>query len=505
MHDGPFDHEHLTEIDIDALAAVIEAQDRVTLTTVGIDIGSATSHLLFSRVTLARGDALPSSRFRVVRRETLHASSIIFTPFHDDGTIDDAALEEFLTREYCAAGFTPEDIQAGAVILTGEALRRRNARAVNELLAQHGGIFVCATAGHELEAILAAHGAGMVARSAARRTRSLHIDIGGGTTKFAWIDHGEIVATAALSCGSRLVARDLSGQWSRIEDAAHLLAHRLQLVLSPATLMEPETRQCLATQQAEILTAHIANAPPDEFSEQLHLIPWKPPRWQPDEISFSGGVCEYLYGRESWDLGDLGQDLASALQARFLEMGNLPRLIDPAAATGVSGIRSTVTGAAQFTMQLSGRTIFISDETRLGARNIPVVLLPMEEGTPPDAVLWRDAIATAATRHARPPGSEMALAFTWRDPPTHTRLHACATAIHEALSASGSDTPTLLVLAIDGDIGQSLGHILHEELALSIPLICVDGLSLNAFDYIDIGQRLSPPGVIPVVIKSLII
>lgn len=505
MHDGPFDHEHLTESDASALTAAIEAQDYITLTTVGIDIGSATSHMLFSRVMLSRADALPNSRFRIVQRESLHASSVIFTPFRDNGMIDADALDDFLKKEYEAAHLTPQDIQAGAVILTGEALRRRNARAVNELLARHGGAFVCATASHELEAVLAAHGSGMVAHSALQHTRNLHIDIGGGTSKFAWIDNGQIVAVAALACGGRLVARDTTGRWTRIENTAHLLAQSLKLTLSPETLESPALRQRLATQQAAILIACIIKTPLDHVSQQFRLTSWTPPDWQPDAISLSGGVSEYLYGHENRDFGDIGRDLATALQAEFSALDNLPKLIDPGAATCICGIRATATGAAQFTMQVSGRTIFVSDETYLGARNVPVIPLSTAGAVPLDGAAWRKTIADAAIRHARPPGSEMALAFTWHGTPSHARLHAWATAIVEALNTPASPPPALLVLAIDGDVGQSLGRILREELSFTTPLICVDGLRLNAFDYIDIGQRLSPPGVIPVVIKSLII
>jgi ethanolamine utilization protein EutA len=75
------------------------------------------------------------------------------------------------------------------VILTGEAIKRKNAQAIDELFAAEAGKFVCATAGHKLECTLAAHGAGAVKLSKERGdTCLLHVDIGGGTTKLALID-----------------------------------------------------------------------------------------------------------------------------------------------------------------------------------------------------------------------------------------------------------------------------------------------------------------------------
>src|SRR5262249_60061694 len=104
---------------------------------------------------------------------------ILFTPYRADWLIDTDELQRFIQRTYREAGLRPEEVDSGAVILTGVALERANARAVADLFANEGGKLVCASAGHNLEAILAAHGSGAVALSRARRERLLHVDSGG--------------------------------------------------------------------------------------------------------------------------------------------------------------------------------------------------------------------------------------------------------------------------------------------------------------------------------------
>ncbi|HZD75214.1 MAG TPA: ethanolamine ammonia-lyase reactivating factor EutA, partial [Actinomycetota bacterium] len=200
------------------------ATERLELVTVGIDVGSSTSHLLLSRVRLRRAGSALSSRFLVVAREALHRSPIMLTPYQPDGRIDAVRLGDFVAAAYRAAGIGPAGIDTGAVILTGQALRRANARPIAEALAATSGRFVCVTAGHHLEALLAANGSGAVALSRARRATVLHADIGGGTTKLAHIRNGEVLATAALEVGGRLLVRDRAGRVTRLEPAGALAA-----------------------------------------------------------------------------------------------------------------------------------------------------------------------------------------------------------------------------------------------------------------------------------------
>src|SRR6266404_6311482 len=199
-HDGEADHDHdHFEVDADERLGEnpIWIQDHVTLVTVGVDIGSHGTQVIFSRINLRRYGEDLTSRYYVVSRETLFQSPVALTPYSSDERIDDAALGRIIDEAYDAAGVEPGDIDTGVVILTGEALRRENAEAIAGLLAEQRGDFVTATAGHHMEAMLAGYGSGAARVSSDQGKRILNIDIGGGTTKLALVDGGRVIATAA--------------------------------------------------------------------------------------------------------------------------------------------------------------------------------------------------------------------------------------------------------------------------------------------------------------------
>ena len=219
FHDDDNDHVH--ELSVDRRGELIEhiwKVENVELTTVGIDIGSSTSHLMFARVRLQRKTQALSSQFVVVERRTLWKSPIRMTPFLPDASIDAAALGHFVASCHEEAGLAPAEIDTGAVILTGEAIKRSNARAIAHLVASDAGKFVCASAGHHLEAALAAHGSGAVALSRQPARTLLNVDVGGGTTKLALVANGEVLATAAFAVGGRLIAFDGEGRVARCDD-----------------------------------------------------------------------------------------------------------------------------------------------------------------------------------------------------------------------------------------------------------------------------------------------
>jgi ethanolamine utilization protein EutA len=406
------------------------------LRTVGIDIGSTTSHAMFARLRLQRlADSL-SSRYVVVERTVLHRSPIVLTPYASALAIDATALEALIAGWYKDAGLERDEVDTGAVILTGAALERQNARELDELFAGEGGKFVCATAGHALEATLAAHGSGSVARSRRDHETILHVDVGGGTTKLARIEDGVIVATTAIGVGarSRRVGRD------------------------------PEERRRVAGELADAIVAATRGAP---VPAALQLLAPLARSSAPKRITLSGGVAEYLSGRERADHDDLGRELAEALAAR---RGKLPAPLEVAP----DAIRATVIGASQFTVQVSGSTIGIG--ATLPLRNVPVVPLGAD---------------------ARGSGP-LALAVRWSGEPEHARIRALA----ERIAAASDRRP--LIVATDGDVAATLGAILRDELRFAGELITLDGLELGDLDYIDIGAPQAPSGVVPVIVKSLV-
>jgi ethanolamine utilization protein EutA len=501
-HDHDQDHDdffHDGDGDGGASDDAAWALDNVELTTVGVDVGSSTSHLLFARLHLQRLTQSLSSRFVVVNREVLHRTPILLTPYRADGLIDVQALETFVHAAYADAGLRAEDIDTGAVILTGAALERANARAVADLFADSGGKFVCASAGHNLEGILAAHGSGAVALSHTRHETLLHVDIGGGTTKLAVLRNGEILRTAAIHVGGRLVAFDPEGGLTRIEPFARSLAAELGISLEIGQSLSMEDRRRLADALVEILLDYINDRTPSPLGKSFLLTePLELNGQRPQSVTFSGGVAEYIYGREPQRFGDLGPDLAAALE-RASSQGRLPA---PAIPLG-EGIRATVLGASQFSVQLSGNTVHVSDPTILPLRNLPVVYARLENSRTPTASDVAQAIRQGFIRLDLIEGEHpAAIALPWKGEPHYTHLRALADGIAEGMPGSlAAGYP--LVVTLDGDIGASLGAILHEELNVTSPLISIDGLQLVELDYVDVGELLQPANVVPVVVKSL--
>lgn len=497
MHDLDFDHEHelaLTEAERAAVARAILEPDTLELLTVGIDIGSSTSHLLFARVFLEREAHGLSSRFTVVDRRVEWQSPIVLTPFLPDGSIDVHELGHFVRHSYHSAGLTPAAVDSGAVILTGEAIKRSNARAIDELFAAESGKFVCATAGHRLEAVLAAHGSGATRMSRDRGAVVLHVDIGGGTTKLALIDRGEIRSVAAVAVGGRLVARDRYGVWTRVEHSATVVAAEQGFATTPGSLADPTVRRALAERLADIAVDHIAGAPLDATGRALLLTEPLQRSVEPAYLTFSGGVAEYLLGHETAEFGDIARELAASITRRLSSRVPIPVL------DAGQRIRATVIGASQFTVQVSGKTIHLGGAAALPVQNVPVVHLgtALPERIDPDTIAA--ALRRSAQQQDRDPSDVLALAFAWTGPPSHERLAALGRGI-VAFAGCGHE---LLVLVIDGDVGQTLGRLLERELGLRRRLISIDGTELSDLDFVDIGEVIDPPGVVPVVIKSLL-
>ena len=488
------DNQRLSDADYQAARRAILEHDTLELVTVGVDIGSSTSHLLFARVLFERRGHRQNDRFVVVDRTVEWRSPILLTPFRADGTIDAHRLARFVQDCYYEAGIAPSEVDSGAVILTGEAIKKRNARAIDEMIAGESGRFVCATAGHRLECILAAHGSGATELNRRRGGRGLHVDIGGGTTKLALIEAGEVRSVAALAVGGRLVAQDASGDWTRIDDPARLVAESLGLDPAPATFANPAARRQLAERLAGLVIDQIVSGPVDGLGRALELTEPLERPGPVDYLTFSGGVSEYVFGHEEGDHGDLGPELAAGVVRQLGDRVTVPA-VDPG-----QRIRATVIGASQFSMQVSGRTIHLGGASALPVSNVPVIRLaaPLSDGFDPAAVAA--ALEVTARQHDVNLREPVALAVSWTGTVSYPPLAALARTVATVAGHGGE----LLLLVLDADIGQALGALLVEEAGLRRPLVVLDSIELGSLDYLDVGQYLDPPGVVPVVIKSLL-
>lgn len=504
MHDLDFDHFHTTPEEREILSEAIWGVDNVVFTTVGVDVGSSTSHLMFARVHLQRLAEALSSRFVVVGRDILWRSPILLTPYRPDNTIDAEALRTFVEGAYREAKLTRGDIDSGAVILTGEALKRTNARAIADLFADQSGKFVCASAGHHLEALMAAHGSGAVELSRAQHKTFLNVDIGGGTTKFALVHGGQLMDSAAIAVGGRLVAFDSAGRLTRIEEPARTIAQDIGVTLTLGDKLGAEARRRLVARMVELLVKAIRRERPDALTKALLVTDPLPASARIDAVTFSGGVSEYIYGRETAEHGDVGRELAAGITHALSNKALADKRIAYPVSDPGQGIRATVVGASQFTVQVSGNTVHVSNPAALPIRNLPVVRLSGRLDGAIDPAVIEDAIAKALTRlDIDEAETTVALAFAWAGEPSHARLHALAEGIVRGLPQTVKAARPI-VLVMEGDVAKTLGRLLRQELDVTGEIVSLDGVQLREFDYVDIGEAVQPADVVPLVIKSLL-
>jgi ethanolamine utilization protein EutA (predicted chaperonin) len=458
------------------------------LTSVGIDIGSSTSHLMFSQLLIGYPSVLQRKPI-VLERNVIARSPILLTPFSGDWNIEAEPLRELVDETFRAAGLSREEIDTGAVIITGEAARRDNAQKIAELFSDQTGRFVCATAGPTLETIMAAHGSGAVLHSRDQGIALLNIDVGGGTTKISLIVNGKIRATAAVNIGARLIAHDSTNTIVRLEKAGRRFLSDLGQNLDFGQNISHDLKAQLADRMARgLFDALTTGAVPwEDFSITAGLgeLP------SIAGVLFSGGVAEYIYSREAQAFGDLGPELGRAIR-REAERRSF-NILDAG-----EGIRATVIGASQYTVQLSGETIFIPETMTLPVRNLRVFVAESDWQAP---VADKTAAVVARTLGERDPevrGAPFVLAFSTPPFTGYGAVQEMARGIDRALeNLPADDRPVALVFV--HNIGQVVGGMLSGK--WNMP--CIDEVSLSELDFIDIGEVVESEGFVPVVIKSL--
>ena len=469
-------------------------EDEIQLVSVGIDIGSSTSHCAFSRVTLERVD----TRYVVAAREVLFESDILLTPYSSGNTIDTEVLDTFLKAQYAAAGIGFDQIDTGALILTGTAVRRGNARAIADLFAEAAGKFVSVSAGDAMEAVLAAFGSGAASLSATSGQDVLNVDIGGGTTKVARCVGGEVVDLTAIDIGARILATDPAGVLNRIEPAGRRIAQDCDVVVEQDVCPTEAELDRIADRMADHLIATMAGASVDDGTASLlRLAPLRPAA-TPAIVTFSGGVSEYVYSRTAEDHGDLGPRLASRIAERTRAWG-------PEVRTPKQGIRATVIGASQYTVQISGSTIFISDLDILPLRNLPTILPQLaltDENAGSEGVTA--SLRTALTRFEHLDDTKpIAIFYRWTESATFRRLDMFCRGVAAAFAdriAAGCP----IVLIGNSDVGGLIGVHFREEMRIEATIVSIDGIELQEFDFVDIGAMLEGSGSVPAIIKSLV-
>lgn len=503
MHEHEYEHVHYDDLGNEVIEEhkhSLFKTDRIELRSVGIDIGSSTSHLVFSSLELRRQGAALSSRFKVVGRRVDYTSPIIITPFLNGSSIDREALSAFLERAYEEAGVRPEQVDTGAVIATGDAARKDNAEAIVRLFSEQAGHFVCASAGPILEAKMAAYGSGAVLRSAHADPpiTVLNIDVGGGTSKLAVVKAGRIAHLAAINVGARLVILDDHGVITHLEPAAAICARHLGLALRVGSVVTAATLAELTGALAETLLEAATDRPLSPLASDLMITEPLGFREPADVVLFSGGVSEYFYREASQSYHDLGELLADQIRVRASTF-----LIDSTIELPKERIRATVIGASQFTVQISGNTIYLANPDLLPLRNLRAIIVDLGQ-VEADAEAIERAIQDSLQRSEISEGVDpAALAIHWPHGPAYTNLQALCAGVAAALpNTVRNGRPVVLVL--DSDVSRLVGENLSTLLQSYPDVICIDGVHLHDFDYIDISKEHDHTHTVTVAIKSLV-
>lgn len=455
-----------------------------TLLSVGIDIGTSTTQLIFSRLYLRnRANAFSVPDVGIEKKEILYRSGIHFTPLTSSDRIDAPAVRRIVDAEYRAAGMTKDQIQTGAVIITGETARKGNAESAVKELSGYAGDFVVATAGPDLESELAARGAGAEQWAKTHGSSLIHIDIGGGTSNFAVFSRGQLLDTGCLNVGGRLLrlAPDGTVLWCS-PALSRLCKLKAGDNASEAVLNE------LVCTLTHALEEAAGKRPPTELSallatNRLPKLPMDTPA-----ISFSGGVGALLEDAEklpSLAYGDIGVLLARRIRHSRLTQGEYRVCPD--------AIRATVIGAGCHATTMSGSTVYYQN-IRFPLRQLPAACL-----TAGQSAMEPEALADAIKRQReKVGGSPAAITFSLSDVPDFDSICRLA----DGIAMAADDAPVITVT--HADCAKALGQALACRMGKARSILCLDALELRPGSYLDIGCPVSGGDALPVIIKTLI-
>lgn len=467
---------------------------RRELRSVGIDVGTTTTQVIFSRLVLVNRASLSQvPHYEFDSREVTYVSPVAFTPIDLDGHLREDDLLAFILEQYRAAGVEPEQVESGAIIITGETSKAHNARPAVMHLAERLGDFVVASAGPHLESVIAGRGAGAADLSAEMAGRVLNIDIGGGTANFALFEAGRVVGSACLNVGGRLLETDSHGALTHVHEPA--LAICRELFGNAPGLLSVDQLTAVAQRMASLLL-EVVEGKLSPLAQHLLMTEPLPPIGHLQALTLSGGVGACYYQDQSeaspFRFGDIGPLLASALR-RLSGFQQLP-LREPK-----QTVRATVIGAGAHSLSLSGSTIWLR-EMQLPLRNVPVVQCPVTWKDHQGAGLadgWKQGL-----RHMdlQVDGDLYALALPADMPVAYQAIQGCVDELGKFLQRVTNPHPLLLVAR--QDLGKVLGMLLQPRLA-GRSLAVIDEVATNDGDYIDIGSPLFDGEILPLTVKSL--
>lgn len=454
--------------------------------SVGIDIGTTTTQVIFSQITVESTATSTIPEVKITDKEIIYKSEIYFTPLLSNCKINLEKLKKIIKAEYEKAQVQKQEISVGAIIITGETARKENAREVLKALADFAGDFVVATAGPDLESILAGYGAGAAEVSKKFTDYVVNFDIGGGTTNAAVFLDGEVVDSFALNIGGRLIKIDNQGVIQYISNKIDPLLRYLNLQLAVGGQANlTELKMLTDAFAAMYLQMNGKQKLPEELERLFILHTHK--GIAADLFMFSGGVAEFIYSdaeiRSLNDVsrfGDIGPLLGDSIRKMFAQYRH--RLLEPK-----EKIRATVIGAGSYSVKISGSTI-VFDNALLPLRNVPIIKLTTLEN-------MQYVIEKKVRLYEDIP---VAIAFSGPKSPSYIQVKEMAKAIVHGLSENHHP----MIVIVEHDFAKALGQILEHIICKQKPVICIDRIKVDNGDYVDIGKSITD--IVPVVVKTLI-
>lgn len=474
---------------------------REELLSVGIDIGTSTTQLIFSKLIVentASNFSVP--RISIVDKDIIYKSEVYFTPLVSNNEINGQQIKEIVEKEYKKANIAKEDIHTGAVIITGETARKENANDVLHTLSGFAGDFVVATAGPDLESIISGKGAGAHIYSKEHSTNVVNIDIGGGTSNLASFKRGEVTDTGCLDIGGRLIKIDkISKKITYISPKIEKIIKDNNLNLQIGTIATIENTKPVVDIMVDLLMESVGLKPQTELFD--FIITNKNIKLDEEikNISFSGGVADYIYYdgeiKDYFEYGDLGILLGQAIKnCEALKKVNVVKSLET--------IRATVVGAGSHTTEVSGSTITYTSEA-FPIKNLPVLKLSLDEETG-NATRIANAIRSKLNWFKLENDlQKVAIAMTGKKNPAFSDIQEYAKGFVDGMSEIiENDLPFIVI--VENDMAKVLGQAIYALLNYGKDIVCLDSIKVENGDYIDIGKPIAEGKVLPVVIKTLV-
>lgn len=478
---------------------------REELLSVGIDIGTSTTQLIFSKLIIENmASSYTVPRIVIVDKEIIYKSPIYFTPLVSLKEIDGPKVREIIEKEYKNAGVDKKDIDTGAVIITGETARKENAEEVLTTLSGFAGDFVVATAGPDLESIISGKGAGAHIYSKEHNTAVVNIDIGGGTSNLAVFRRGDVKDTGCLDIGGRLIKVDvISKRITYIAPKLETLVKKYHLGLEIGTIATKDNLSPIIDIMVKVLMQSVGLVPIDEdfklmVTNKSILLD------NPMEcISFSGGVADYIYYdekergpiRDYFEYGDIGILLGESI--RRSELCSKLKVIK-----STETIRATVVGAGTHTTEISGSTITYT-KNAFPIKNLPILKMAYEDESSGSIVLAEAVKKKLEWFKLEGDLQRVAIAIEGKENPSFKEVQAYAEGLVEGMQEL-IERELPLILIVEKDMAKVLGQTMYNKLSFKKDVICLDSVKLDNGDYIDIGNPIAEGTVLPVVVKTLV-